>query len=125
MLSQDYSYRLSTDLVDDAASNGVLRQKADRPACPSFRRRAAHERDQRSLLRAIQLGYASWARVLRERMLEAALEIPMRYPRNFAWIGSQRRGRGVDRHPSVEHQQRLASPPDPGRLSLPLAASTP
>ena len=86
MFSQNHAHRLSADLGDDSSSNGVFGQEPDCPACSPLRRGPADERNQGSLLDAVQLGNASRPRVLGERMLEATLEVTVGNPRHLPRI---------------------------------------
>ena len=120
MLSQDHSDGFAADSIDHPASNGVLGEQADCPACTPLRRWTADQSHQRSLLGAVQfrlvLAAHSW--LLAQSVVEALLDVAMRDARHLAPIRTERGGGRVQSHASVQHQQRLHPSPDSCRALL-------
>jgi hypothetical protein len=117
------AHSFATYVRRDAATHDLLRQQTHRPARAPVRNRTAHQRDDRGLLCAVELGTSTRSSFFPERVLDAVCEVPLGNPRDLASVRAQRRGGCTDRHRSVQHQQHLDPLPHP-RRQLALRLST-
>ena len=124
VLSQDDTHRFSAHSIDDAALDRAFGQQADRPTRAAFWRRAAHQGDERCLLRAIELGRTARPRLLTQCVVETLGEIAPSDARDFTRVCPKRLRSRVQGHSAVEHQQRLNPSPDSLRPALALAAAS-
>lgn len=76
MSCEQTSNALAFQLLYDAAFSCVLSDEAHRPTSATFRRRAAHQRDDRALFGVIQKPRRMWPRVVRERCFEPTVQEP-------------------------------------------------
>jgi hypothetical protein len=121
VLRQNHANRFAPDRIYDPASHRVLRYQARRPPRASFGRWATHQRHHSRLLRTVELRDAARTRLFAECILYTFVEVPPHDSPTLARIRAQSRRRCVDRHPAVEHEQRLD--PSPDSLAQLLAAS--
>jgi hypothetical protein len=101
VLCQDHPHRFAADLVDYAALDRVFGEQPNRPSSAPVRWRPAHQRDQCSLLRAVQFGLAAGPRLLAERVVQASGQVALGHSRNFTRITAQRFRRRSHRPASI------------------------
>ncbi|UJR87371.1 Hypothetical protein I5071_1630 (plasmid) [Sandaracinus amylolyticus] len=85
---------------------------------------SAH-RDDRGLLRAVELPLRVRTRVIRQRRVQTSLRIALGDTRNLSRVTPDCDRRGSDRHALVEEKQRADPTPLAGRESLPMATAPP
>ena len=124
MVEENEADRISADLRSDLPACRFLGHQSYGPPRAAFRRWTAYHRDQRSLLRAVELGLSTRTRIVTKRVVQATTEVSFRHPGDFTAMRLQRIRSPRDGLAGIEQPQHVHSFPDTRREALSAASPT-
>lgn len=112
MVREHESNRFAPDLGNDASALRLLRDQRRRPPCTSLRSGTTHHCDDRRLLRAVEHLRRYRARLIGQRRLESACDVPLTYAGYLSGVSADGMGSRPNGMALVEEKEHANAPPD-------------